>query len=73
MRAPGRSLLPGEAVPMPTRLQAFVAQQRARGMSDQAIRRALGLSRQAAAEAELFGPRPGGGRRARAGRPGPRP
>lgn len=40
---------------MPTRLQAFLAQQRSRGMSDQAIRRALGLSRQEAAEAELFG------------------
>ena len=44
---------------MPTRLQSFLAQQRARGMSEQAIRRALGLSRQAAAEAELFDPKPG--------------
>lgn len=54
---------------MPTRLQAFLAQQRSRGMSEQAIRRALGLSREAAAEAELFGQktgaRSGDGRRAR--------
>ncbi len=42
---------------MPTRLRAFLAQQRSRGMSDQAIRRALRLSRQEAAEAELFGPK----------------
>ncbi|MDJ0981067.1 MAG: hypothetical protein QNI94_05565 [Kiloniellales bacterium] len=47
---------------MPTRLQAFLAQQRARGMSDQAIRRALGLSRQEAAEAELFGSKEAVGR-----------
>ncbi len=42
---------------MATRLRAFLAQQRSRGMSDQAIRRALGLSRQQAAEAELFAPK----------------
>ncbi len=47
---------------MPTRLQAFLAAQRSRGMSDQAIRRALGLSRQEAAEAGLFGPEPGADR-----------
>ncbi|MDJ0944273.1 MAG: hypothetical protein QNJ30_12445 [Kiloniellales bacterium] len=47
---------------MPTRLQAFLAQQRSRGMSEQAIRRALGLSRREAAEAELFGPKPGAAR-----------
>ncbi len=47
---------------MPTRLQAFLAQQRSRGMSDQAIRRALGLSRQEAAEAELFGSKEAVGR-----------
>ena len=47
---------------MPTRLQAFLAEQRSRGMSDQAIRRALGLSRQEAAEAELFGSKEAVGR-----------
>jgi len=52
---------------MPTRLQAFLAQQRSRGMSDQAIRRALGLSHQEAAEAELFGPREGVSRSAAGG------
>ncbi|MDJ0936080.1 MAG: hypothetical protein QNI93_11820 [Kiloniellales bacterium] len=63
---------------MPTRLQAFLAQQRSRGMSDQAIRRALGLSRQEAAEAELFGSKETVGRPAVRGRkpstvPGRRP
>ena len=58
---------------MPTRLQAFLAAQRSRGMSDQAIRRALGLSRQEAAEAELFDPKPGAGRPGAGGRAAPSP
>lgn len=63
---------------MPTRLQAFLAQQRSRGMSDQAIRRALGLSHQEAAEAELFGSKEPAGRPVARGRkpsvvPGRRP
>ena len=58
---------------MPTRLQAFLAQQRSRGMSEQAIRRALGLSRQEAAEAELFGAQTGAQTCARTGASGGRP
>ena len=40
---------------MTFKLRDFVAMQRARGMSDEAIRRALGLSRAQVAEAGLLG------------------
>lgn len=40
---------------MQTRLRSFIAQQRARGMSDRAIRRALGLAPSQELEAALFG------------------
>lgn len=40
---------------MQTRLRSFIAQQRARGMSARAIRRALGLAPSQELEAALFG------------------
>ncbi len=52
---------------MQTRLRSFIAQQRARGMSAQAIRRALGLAPSQELEAALFGTEDEGGGTAEGG------
>lgn len=55
---------------MQTRLRSFIVQQRARGMSAQAIRRALGLAPSQELEAALFGAEEEAGRAPGAGAAG---